>query len=94
MIIGSCTVELYLPSAHSLKDKRSVVKSVVSRVRREFNVGIAEVDHQDVWHTAVLGIVAVSNDTAYLHGMLSRVVQWIDHTRLDAQLVDFHIEIL
>jgi uncharacterized protein YlxP (DUF503 family) len=93
MIIGSCTVELYLPGVHSLKAKRSVLKGVLSRLRREFNVSAAEVDHQDVWHSAVIGLVTVSNDTAYAHGTLIRAVQWIEQNRLDVDLVNYQIEV-
>jgi uncharacterized protein YlxP (DUF503 family) len=94
MVIGICTIELHLGGAYSLKDKRSVLKSMISRIRREFNVSVAEVDHQDVWQTAVLGVVTVSNDTAYAHGLLTHVVNWIERTRLDADLVDYQIEML
>ena len=92
MVIGLCTIDLHLPGASSLKDKRSVLKSVIHRVRREFNVSIAEVDHQDIWRSAVLAVVCVSGDRAYAHGLLTRVVQW--RTRLDAELVDYQIEML
>jgi uncharacterized protein YlxP (DUF503 family) len=94
MIIGACTIELYLPAAHSLKDKRSILKSVISRVGREFNVSIAEVDYQDAWHSALLGVTTVSNDAAYVHGQLTRVVRWIEHNRPDVELLDFQIEML
>ncbi len=94
MVIGSCTIELYLPAVHSLKEKRSVLKSMMSRIRREFNVSIAEVDHQDVWHSALIGVVTVSNDSAYAHGLLSRVVDWIQNNRLDAELADYQIEMI
>jgi uncharacterized protein YlxP (DUF503 family) len=85
---------MYLPAANSLKDKRSVLKSVSRRIRNEFNVAIAEVDEQDVWRSAVLGVVTVSNDAAYVHGLLTRVVNWIERTRLDVDLVDYQIEML
>jgi uncharacterized protein YlxP (DUF503 family) len=94
MIIGLCTIELHLPAANSLKDKRSVLKSTIARIRREFNVSIAEVDGQDMWRTAVLGVATVSNDSAHAHRVLSGVVRWIERTRLDAELVDFQIEML
>ena len=94
MIIGVCTLKLYLPTAHSLKDKRSIVKSVVKRVGREFNISIAEVDYQDVWQTTLLGIVTVSNDMAYAHQVLTRVVEWIEWHRPDVELGDFEIEML
>ena len=94
MVIGLCTIELHLPASNSLKDKRSVLKSVIRRIRNEFNVSIAEVDDQDVWRSAVLGVVTVSNDRAYAHGLLTGVVNWIERNRLDADLVDYQIEML
>ena len=84
MVIALCTIDLHLPGANSLKDKRSVLKSVIHRVRREFNVSIAEVEEHDVWRSAVLAVVTVSNDRAYAHGLLTKVVQWIERARLDA----------
>lgn len=94
MVIGLCTIDLYLAGANSLKDKRSVLKSVIHRVRREYNVSIAEVDHQDAWRSAVLAVVVVSSDRAYAHGLLTKVVDWIERTRLDAELVDYQIELI
>lgn len=94
MVIGTCQVKLYLPTAHSLKDKRSIVKSITARVRREFNISVAEVAHQDLWQTAFLGIATVSNEAAYAHGVLSSVVKWIEHNRPDVELLDFQIEMV
>lgn len=94
MVIGTCTIELYLPTAHSLKGKRSIIKSIAGRVRREFNVSIAEIDYNDVWHSAMLGVVTVSNDAAYAHGLLTRVVHWIEHHRPDVEVVDFCMEMI
>ena len=94
MVIGLITIELHLPGVHSLKDKRSVLKSTMRRIRNEFNVSIAEVEDQDTWHSAVLGAVTVSNDRAYVHGLLTRVVNWIERARLDVDLVDYQIEML
>ncbi|MBN1936489.1 MAG: DUF503 domain-containing protein [Anaerolineae bacterium] len=94
MVIGACTIKLYMPTTHSLKEKRSVVKSVTARVSREFNVSIAEVDYQDVWQTALLGIATVSNDVAYAHGVLERVVQWIESNRPDVEVLEVAVEML
>lgn len=94
MIIGACTIKLHLPGNGSLKEKRSVLKSTMSRLRREFNISIAEVDLQDVWQTAVIGVVCVSNRRDYAHGLLAQVVEWIERHRLDVQLVDYEIEML
>ena len=94
MIIGACTIELYLPGNNSLKGKRSVLKSVISRLRREFNISIAEVDRHDTWKSAILGVVYVSNRREYAHGLLAQVVGWIERHRLDVELVDYQIEML
>lgn len=67
---------------------------MISRLRREFNVSVAEVDVQDVWQTAILGVVCVSNRQDYAHGLLAQVVGWIEHHRPDVQLVDYEIELL
>lgn len=94
MVVGICTIRLDLPASESLKDKRSVLKSVMARVRNQFNVSIAEVGDNDRWQSAVLGVAAVSNDSAYAEGLLGRVVQWIEESRLDVTLVDYEIELV
>ncbi len=94
MVVGVCTLELEIPSSRSLKDKRHVVKSIVARVQRNahFNVSIAEVDSLDSWQTATLGIVCVSTDRDYAHGLLEKVVAEIERSRLDAVVADYTIE--
>jgi uncharacterized protein len=94
MHIGVCTIELRLPDNHSLKGKRSVVKSISTRVSREFNVSIAEVDAQDIWQQAVLGVSCVSSSADYAHRQLERVVQWIELHRPDVLLLAYSIEML
>jgi uncharacterized protein YlxP (DUF503 family) len=94
MHIGVCTIELRLPGNGSLKGKRSVVKSIVTRVSREFNVSIAEVDAQNLWQRAVLGVACVSSSADYAHGQLERVVQWIETHRPDVELLGYQIEML
>jgi uncharacterized protein YlxP (DUF503 family) len=94
MVVGVCTIRLDLPGVESLKGKRSVLKSLIARVHNEFNVAIAEIGDNDRWQAAELGVAAVSNDPAYVHGLLSRVVQWIDGQRLDVTVADYEIELL
>jgi len=94
VIVGICTIYLSVPSAHSLKDKRRVLKSVIARVQNKFNVSIAEVADNDFWQSATLGVVCVANGQERVHRTLSAVANYIDHTRLDASLVDYEIEIL
>jgi uncharacterized protein YlxP (DUF503 family) len=92
MVIGVCTVYLSIPMSHSLKDKRHVLKSVIARVRNDFNVSIAEVEQQDAWQTAVLGIACVSADLPYVQGLLNRVVEAVSDYRLDFEILDYTIE--
>jgi hypothetical protein len=94
MIIGSCIITLHLPAVHSLKDKRQVVKPLLARVRHEFNVSIAEVDAQDVWKQAVLGVACVSSSQKYAHGQLEAVVRFIEEQRPDIPLMSYDIEML
>ena len=93
MVIGTCTIELHIPGNGSLKGKRRVIKSVIARVHNEFNVSIAEVDNQDLWQSAILGVACISNGPDYVHGLLTKVVEWIEHNRPDVQVVDYQIEI-
>jgi hypothetical protein len=94
MHIGVCTIELRLPGNGSLKGKRRIIKSMVTRIGREYNVSIAEVEAQDIWQRAVLGVACVSSSSSYAHGLLERVVQWIEATRPDVELLEYHIELL
>lgn len=80
--------------AVSLKDKRKVVKSVIARLRNEFNVSVAEVDRLDSRQSAVIAAVTVSSDRDYVHGLLTRVALWIEDNRLDCDLVDYDIELI
>lgn len=92
MVVGVCTLELDIPASHSLKDKRHAIKSVITRVRRSFNVSIAEVDSLDAWQHATIGIVCVSSDRDYAHGLLEKVIAAIERSRLDAVIADYSIE--
>jgi uncharacterized protein YlxP (DUF503 family) len=94
MIIGSCIITLYLPGVHSLKEKRSIVKSVLARLRSAFNVSTAEVDAQDNHTRAVLGVACVSASAEYARGQLEAVVRWIEEQRPDAPVIDYEIELL
>ena len=94
MHVGVCTIGLRLPGNGSLKGKRRVIKSIVTRITREFNVSVAEVDDQDLWQRAVLGVACVSSSAGYAHGQLERVVRWIEEQRFDVELLDYVIEML
>lgn len=75
---GSCEVSLYLPGNHSLKDKRRVLKSLISRLRQRFNVSVAEVGDQDNWQRATIGLSCVSGEYRHLEEMLGAIIEWLD----------------
>ncbi len=94
MNIGALMVRLRLPENQSLKGKRRVLKSITTRVRNKFNVSIAEVEDQNLWQLATLGITCVSNDSRHVNEILSRVIDFIQSIRGDAEILDYEIEIL
>ena len=91
MIVGVCTIELRLHDARSLKAKRQILKRITSRVKNRFNVAIAEVDDQDKWQRALLGVAVVSTAQDHANSILSKVVNFVE-TMYIADLLDYHIE--
>lgn len=77
MIVGLLSVELFVPHAQSLKDKRMVLRRVKDRLKK-FNVAVAEVEHQELWQRAGLGIVAISTTTEHVDRELAAVVDEIE----------------
>jgi uncharacterized protein YlxP (DUF503 family) len=75
MAIGFLTLEIHIPDSHSLKDKRQVLRSLKDRLRARYNVAVAELDHQDSWQRAQVGVVSLSNDVAHLEQSLRAVLE-------------------
>ena len=93
MVIGCCSIKLYLHGNNSLKGKRRVVRAIKDRLKNDFNVSIAEVGDQDVWQSLHIGISAVSSNRPYMDGLMSKVVDAIDRMNL-AEIVDCKTETL
>jgi len=72
-VIAFLTLELSIEAAHSLKDKRQVVRSLKDRLRAHFNVAVAELDSTGLWNRATLGVVSLSDSRAYLDGLMKNV---------------------
>lgn len=95
MIVGAALIELHVHGSHSLKQKRGVVRSIVSRVRQRFNVSVAEVGGQDTWQRAVLGVAATGIDVTGVRRSLSGVVAFVEGLHLaevrasDIEVVDW-----
>lgn len=94
MVIGSSVIELDLPGIESLKQKRSLLKGLIARVHKEFNVSCAEVDFHDVWQSSALGVSVVSTSAVHAENVLENVVRWIERNRPDIMVVDHSVEII
>ena len=92
--IGLCEVEFYLPGVRSLKEKRGILKSMLAKMRNEFNVANAEVGNQDVWQSAKIAITSVSNSTSHLQSSLQNVINWIESHYPEAMIVKQQIKII
>jgi uncharacterized protein len=73
MPIAFLTLELQIEAAHSLKDKRQVVRSLKDRLRSSFNISVAELEPSNVWNRATIGVVAISDSRDYLDGLMKNV---------------------
>jgi uncharacterized protein len=91
MPVALLTIEIQLPYAHSLKDKRATLQKLLTRLRSRFNISIAELDHQDVWQRATVGVVSISGSPTLLESSLQQVLaetekilgRDVDHYTLD-----------
>lgn len=93
MFIGIARYELFIPASSSLKDKRQVLRSVTTNVRNRFPVAIAEVDHQDLWQRAALGVSCVAESTGHCAKVLQEVEKTISRAIVgSAELVERRIE--
>ena len=93
MPVGLLTIFLYIPGCSSLKEKRGRIKPLLTRLRREFNISVAEVDLMDVWQNTTIACVLVSNDQSHINRSLQQVVHWIESTWQDVDVVDDHLEL-
>jgi uncharacterized protein len=75
MPVGLLTLEIRLPYAHSLKEKRAVLRKIRDRLRSRFNVAVAELDHRDVWQHATLGVVSLSDSQPLLDSVFQQVLR-------------------
>lgn len=91
MVVGILKIELTIPENHSLKGKRSVVKSIQARVGNEFNVSVTECGAQDLWQRAVMGFAAAGTSETVVQATLRRIVDFIENLGL-AQLGAAEVE--
>jgi hypothetical protein len=87
------TVELHLPDVDSLKGKRHILKGLKEKVRRRFEVSVAEVNHQDTWQRATLAVAYVSPDSRHANEVVSKALDFIE-ANVEGHVIDEQIEIL
>jgi uncharacterized protein YlxP (DUF503 family) len=93
MPVGVLILEIQLPYSHSLKDKRAVLLKMRDRIRSRFNVAVAELDHQDVWQHATLGVVSISNSQKLLESVLQQVLRESERI-LGHDVADYSLDFL
>lgn len=93
-IMGLCTLEMHLSGVLSLKEKRGLLKRMFARVRKQFNVSIAEIDHHDKWQSTRIAIVTVTNSTKHAQQSIDTISKWIEANFPDHLIVDQEIEII
>jgi uncharacterized protein YlxP (DUF503 family) len=93
MVVGVASIEIHIPESGSLKRKRHFLKGIKDRVKNRFNVSIAEVDHNDLWQRATLGVSVVTNQKHFANQILSAVVDFIGQEN-GIQIIDYSVELL
>lgn len=94
MKIGILTMHLSLAACGSLKEKRSRIKPLVTRLHKEFNVSVCELDFQDVWQTAMIGCALINTDSRVIQQTFGKIISFTESFFTAVELVDQKIEIL
>lgn len=93
VIVGLCTIELFIADSQSLKDKRQVLLSIKDRLQQKFNLSVAEVDGQDLWQKTVLALACVANDGRHVNQMLEQALNLI-RSNPAVEIVQSRVELL
>lgn len=93
-MIATLIIHLHLPGCASLKEKRGRIKPLISRLHREFNLSVAEMDLQDKWQEAVIGCAMINSDAVILQQSLQSVAKWVEGHWTDGDVIDQKIEIV
>lgn len=94
MHVALCRVSLRLHGSRSLKQKRQISASIIPRIRRRFNVAIAEIDDNNLWQRLTLGISFVSNDSRHVNEVISKVLDHIIEIKGEVELLDHDLEMI
>jgi uncharacterized protein YlxP (DUF503 family) len=94
MTIGILTLRLFLPGCTSLKEKRGLLKPLLARLHREYNVAAAEIDYQDRWQEAVIGVTTLSNEAAQVRRVLQATLEFAQSHFSEIEIADHRIELV
>jgi uncharacterized protein YlxP (DUF503 family) len=93
MFVGTASIDLHIPDSNSLKEKRYFLRRIKDKVRNKFNVSIAEVDTNDLWQRATLGVAIVANDKKFANQVLSQVIECVKK-ETGVVILDYSLEII
>ena len=91
-MVSLLTIKFSIPGCQSLKEKRSAIQPFITRVRKEFNVSLSEVGLQDIWQSAWIGVVCVSNDSSHNSQVLQEVLKYTETNFPNLEVLEHHIE--
>jgi uncharacterized protein YlxP (DUF503 family) len=91
--VGILSLHLEIPGCASLKEKRSRIKPLIARLKKEFNLSVAEVDLLDAWQESIIACALVSNEPAHIQRSLQTVMDWMERNWRDVTIMDDHLEL-
>jgi len=91
-MLATLTIHLHLPGCASLKEKRGKIKPLMARLRREFNLSVAEMDRLDAWQESVIACAMVGNSHAHLESAMQTVAHWVEGNWPDGDIIQERIE--
>ena len=93
-MLATLTIHLHLPGCASLKEKRGRIKPLIARLRREFNLSVAEIGLQDKWQETVIGCAMIASEHAFLESALQSVAHWVEANWTDGDVIEQKIELV
>lgn len=92
VMVTMCTIKIILPGCGSLKEKRSLLQPMLSRLHKEFNIAVSEIGLQDVWQSSWIGCVLISNDANHNSQVAHNIVNFIESHFPELQIIEHHLE--
>jgi len=94
MHLGTCKIKLFLPMNHDLKGKRRIVKSLTTQIRLKFNVSVSEIENNELWQIATIGIAVISNKILILNQTFDHIFSFIESSNHDINIISNDIDIM